>query len=139
MQLFVGTPGQTLCQSFEQNCFTSISESLIDETSEIFKSCDCLPDCNSIEFTYVRVVSRLATENAEDYVEVNGTIPLEASAAIYFGSEEYSGFKRYASYSTVSLLSNIGGFLGLFLGVSLLSVIETIYFFTLRFFNDLWF
>lgn len=78
-------------------------------------------------------------ESSEEFIEVNGSIPLESFVSIYFGSEEYSGYKRYASYGTVSLLSNIGGLLGLFLGISFLSVVETIYFFTLRFFNDLWF
>lgn len=109
---------------------------LVGESSKTFKKCDCLPDCNEIVYTYMRVDSRLNSETSAEYVEVNGTVPLEAFVSIYFGSDEYSGFKRYTTYGTVSILSDIGGFLGLFLGVSALSVIETVYFFTLRFFND---
>lgn len=116
---------------------TGAVESLLDETSEAHKSCDCLPDCNSVEYTYMRVDFKMTSESSAEYFEINGTIPIEALVSIYFGSEEYTGFKRYASYGTVSLLSNIGGLLGLFLGISVLSVVETIYFFTLRFFNDL--
>ena len=47
-------------------------------------------------------------------------------------------YKRCASHGIVRIVSNIGGVLGFFLGISLLSIIETIYFFTLRFINDLW-
>jgi hypothetical protein len=64
---------------------------------------------------------------------------LTAAVQVYFDDVEYIAYRRYASFGTVTLLSNIGGLLGLFLGVSVLSVIETIYFFTLRFIDDLWY
>lgn len=131
-----GNRNQKLCIDEDRIECPDKIPSLVGESSETFKKCDCLPDCNEIVYTYVRVDSRITSETSAEYVEVNGTVPLEAFVSIYFGSDEYSGFKRYATYGTVSILSDIGGFLGLFLGVSALSVIETIYFFTLRFFND---
>lgn len=127
-----------MCWHANQACINGVVGSMIDETSETSKRCDCLPDCNIIEYTFMRIDARMVSEGTTKYIEVNGTIPLEGLVSIYFGSDEYSGFKRYASYTPVSLLSNIGGFLALFLGISLFSVIETIYFFTLRFFNNLW-
>ena len=59
-------------------------------------------------------------------------------SSFYFGGDAFVAYKRYETYGRVALLSNIGGLLGLFLGISLLSVIEIIYFFTLRFIDDFW-
>lgn len=49
-----------------------------------------------------------------------------------FDADEYTALKRSATYGTVSFLSNFGGLLGLFLGMSALSVIEVFYFFGIR-------
>jgi acid-sensing ion channel, other len=103
---------------------------LVKANSEILKSCDCLPECNSIEYEFEVREAKLLQENETDQ--------LTASVSVYFGDDEYIAYRRYASYGTVTFLSNIGGLLGLFLGMSMLSIIETIYFFTLRFINDLW-
>ena len=62
----------------------------------------------------------------------------ESSVDVRFKEDDSIVYKRTASYGTVSLPSNIGRFLGLFLGISVLSVIETIYFFTLRLMSDIW-
>jgi amiloride-sensitive sodium channel len=61
-----------------------------------------------------------------------------ASATIYFDDDEYIAYKRYASYETVAFLSNIGGLLGLFLGVSIFSFVEILYFLTLRLVGNWW-
>jgi acid-sensing ion channel, other len=74
---------------------------------------------------------RITVENSSDFVYA-------ASGLVYFDKDEYVAYKRYPSHGTVSLLSNIGGVLGLFLGISVLSIVEMIYFFTLRFIANLW-
>lgn len=116
-------------------CVEGVRSNLMNENSVAFKNCDCLPDCNIVEYTYKQIESRM--NSTTNYIDVNGSISVEGSVSIFFGSDEYTGFKRYASYNTISLMSDIGGFLGLFLGISVFSVIEIIYFFTLRFFNNL--
>jgi Amiloride-sensitive sodium channel len=62
----------------------------------------------------------------------------KSSMSIYIAEDEVFVFKRYATYGIVTLLSNIGGLLGLFLGVSVLSVVEVFYFFVIRFINNMW-
>lgn len=96
-----------------------------------FKSCGCLPDCNDINYDYTIIKERFSVENQtkNEY---------ETSATIYFADYDYPAYRRYESQGTGTLLSNIGGFLGLFLGMSVLLIVETIYFFTLRFIDDLW-
>lgn len=64
--------------------------------------------------------------------------PLRESASIYFSQDEFIVYLRYTNFGIVTLLSNIGGLLGLFLGVSALSAVEFLYFFVIRLFNNLW-
>lgn len=46
--------------------------------------------------------------------------------------------QRRETYTIANILAIVGGLLGLFLGISLLSVIEFIYFITLRLFWRVW-
>lgn len=100
-------------------------------SSEEYKNNGCLPSCDTIDYNFEVLNERMNPEMNETFLDVR------YSASFYFGSDEFVAYKRFESYGTVGLLSNIGGLLGLFLGLSFLSVIETIYFFTLRLFDDL--
>lgn len=101
------------------------------KTDQEFTQNDCLPECNSIDYSYDVINEKMKPERNDTMYDIR------YSASVYFGSDEFVAYKRFESYGTVGLLSNIGGLLGLFLGLSALSVIETIYFFTLRLFGDL--
>ena len=55
---------------------------------------------------------------------------------IYFEKLHFVVHERGQLYTTIEIISNIGGLLGLCLGFSILSLVEFIYFFTARlFFN----
>lgn len=49
-----------------------------------------------------------------------------------YKSRQFVGMKRAEYYTKIDFLANCGGLLGLFVGASVLSIIETIYYFTLR-------
>ena len=101
----------------------------IEDDTEVHKTCNCLSACNSIDYEYDLVEEKITPENQ--------TIR-ESSLIIYFGDDEFVAYKRIESQGIVDLLSKIGSFLGLFLGISFLSIIEMIYFLTLRLFSDFW-
>jgi amiloride-sensitive sodium channel len=48
--------------------------------------------------------------------------------------DEFVGLERSEVFGIVDFIGNCGGLLGLFMGVSVLSIIEFIYYFTIRFF-----
>lgn len=121
-----------MCFPSEISCIKKLMRKLVDEESKTFKTCDCLPNCNSIDYEFEVVEEKLLQENSTQNLS-------KASVSIYFDEDEFIAYRRYASYGAVTFLSNIGGLLGLFLGISVLSLIETIYFFTLRFIDDLWY
>lgn len=125
------------CRERDHPCYNRIVKALENESSEIYRDCDCLPECNHIKYTVLNSASKLSPSHLRTYNNNNGTYSLEADVSILFSDDEYVAYRRFASYDTVSLLSDIGGYLGLFLGISFLSVIETVYFFTLRFINNI--
>jgi amiloride-sensitive sodium channel len=90
--------------------------------------CGCLPDCNTIEYSVTSIKQKLPWSNYSS---------LPSAATIQFGDTEFIAYRRYERFGGVTLLSNIGGLLGLFLGVSLLSIVELVYFFTLRIASNL--
>jgi Amiloride-sensitive sodium channel len=74
----------------------------------------------------------------EKFMRDNGSEGERASMSIYFADNEFIVMRRYASFRTVTFLSNIGGLLGLFLGASVMSFIEVFYFFVIRLVNNFW-
>lgn len=112
-------------------CFEKVEKTVSNENSETFKRCNCLSSCNSIDYDYKVYFEKM--NNPGD-----GGNTTSMSLSIYFDDDEFIVLKRYVSFGTVSLLSNIGGILGLFLGVSFLSLVEIFYFFIIRFINNLW-
>jgi Amiloride-sensitive sodium channel len=114
-------------------CFSNVDLSLVDEEGLTFKSCDCLDSCSFIDYKVVRYTTRMKYDERH-----RNDSSFSASGSVYFDDDEFIALKRSASYGNVGMLSNIGGLLGLFLGMSVLSVVETFYFFIIRFVNNLW-
>lgn len=55
-----------------------------------------------------------------------------ARLSIFFKEHQFITSKRSELYGPTDFLANCGGLLGLFMGVSLLSIVEVIYYATLR-------
>lgn len=55
-----------------------------------------------------------------------------ARLSIFFKEHQFITSKRSELYGLTDFMANCGGLLGLFMGVSVLSIIEVIYYFTLR-------
>ncbi|XP_037047236.1 pickpocket protein 28-like [Bradysia coprophila] len=98
--------------------------------SNVFDDCNCLPSCTS--YTYgVEQSHNIIKSKAE--CSHCGSIEKEtAIVRIFFNKKQFISSKRSKLYGHIELLANFGGLLGLFLGISLLSFVEIIYFFTLR-------
>ena len=56
-----------------------------------------------------------------------------ASLSLFFKEDQFWTSKRSELYNIVEVIANIGGILGLFMGVSILSVVELVYFIILHF------
>lgn len=97
--------------------------------------CNCLPACTSI--TYDAEISQ-ARYNWEDLFKAYKN-PIDefpgiqfARLSIFFKENQFITSKRSELYGPTDFMANCGGLLGLFMGVSLLSIVELVYFCTVR-------
>jgi acid-sensing ion channel, other len=119
---FIGDKTMRVCNEFgDKSCYEKAMLATQSET------CKCFPACTSIEFAIKNYEERTKSKDEHN-----------SSLTIQFASDEFIVYRRYASLGTVTLLSNIGGLLGLFLGLSALSVVEIFYFFVIKFISNLW-
>ncbi|XP_050536569.1 pickpocket protein 28-like isoform X2 [Daktulosphaira vitifoliae] len=97
------------------------------------KDCGCLPDCSSYSYDYN--VVKLFRNWSTSFTNVDH-FPKVAVANLYYKRKSISVTQRNALLPFNELLGNIGGLLGLFLGCSLISFFEIIYFFLIRLYFD---
>ncbi|GAB0099479.1 pickpocket protein 28 [Sergentomyia squamirostris] len=97
--------------------------------------CNCLPACTSI--AYDAEISQADFDWESLFIAYKN--PLDefpgvqlARLSIFFKETQFITSKRSELYGPTDFLANCGGLLGLFMGVSLLSIVEIIYFCTLR-------
>lgn len=122
-----GGKNEKICHHEDIAC---VENALERSSVNLEELCGCLPECNKIDYNFEIIEDKL-NRSFRNYRFT------EISASIQFIDDEFIAFKRFESFGGVSLLSKIGGLLGLFLGISLLSIVEVIYFVTLRLFDDL--
>ncbi|KAJ3655391.1 hypothetical protein Zmor_014523 [Zophobas morio] len=123
-----------------------VPENMISEemANKYFKKritkCDCKPSCNNWQYITEMsedefdVKKRLAFKFKEPLLE--DTDAKFSVMAIFFKREQFMALERAELYSVFDFISNFGGLLGLFIGFSLLSLVEILYFFTLRIFYN---
>ncbi|XP_026496020.2 pickpocket protein 28 [Vanessa tameamea] len=114
----------------------------LGEARRVAAECKCLPACTSIEYE--------AETSQADYdwkaifkafnlpIDEEDKDLLYARVMIFFKEAQFITSRRSELYGQTDFLANCGGLLGLFMGFSILSVAEIIYFLTLRLFCLFW-
>uniref|UniRef100_A0AAG5DGW4 Pickpocket n=1 Tax=Anopheles atroparvus TaxID=41427 RepID=A0AAG5DGW4_ANOAO len=104
-------------------------------SQDVLKSCNCLPACTFVQYN---------TEISQaqfDWPRLTTAIALFQEQLknshlsviyIYFKEAHFNSIKRDQIFGVADFIANCGGILGLFMGVSLLSIVEILYFFTMR-------
>ncbi|XP_035900497.1 pickpocket protein 28-like [Anopheles stephensi] len=108
----------------------------VDNSSRmLLQSCYCLPACIFLEYK---------TEMSQahfDWQRLTNTIHLferemnhseMSSISIYYKEAQFISIKRNQLFGLNDFIANCGGILGLFMGVSLLSIVEILYYFTMK-------
>jgi acid-sensing ion channel, other len=110
----------------EDTCAKTVKSKLIfDDNFSPRQNCSCLPLCNSIKYN----IKYFSTHQKQD----NETI-----LNFRFNTDDIVVYNRYQQFTASDVVSYIGGLLGLFAGISFLSVFEFFYFVTLRLFVNAW-
>ncbi|XP_058451931.1 pickpocket protein 28 [Malaya genurostris] len=125
-----------ICNKADAPCYEEI-KSFLAFRSNTSRLCNCLPGCFEISYTTVISTAELCIGNfkvREKLLSHNNSYARKNIALVYiFFSETY--FRSLIKGELVGFtdfLSNVGGLLGLFMGFSLISLAEVIYFITLR-------
>ncbi|XP_017046078.1 pickpocket protein 28 isoform X2 [Drosophila ficusphila] len=113
-----------------------------EDARGVESACNCMPACTSL--VYNTEISQanfdleemlLAEGDTEFLQEYPGSQMSRLS--IYFKQSQFITSKRSELYGMTEFLANCGGIFGLFMGFSILSMVEMIYHFTLRLFTNL--
>ncbi|XP_073848275.1 pickpocket protein 28-like [Musca autumnalis] len=144
-------PETPVCGSDKLSCYRKAKDNLLfkqfkqglKKTKPSIDDCDCLPACTSLDyeteisegsFDVANTID--AVSNLKDIREMYPDLTM-SMVWIYFKDNEFITSRRSELYGVTDLLANFGGVCGLFMGVSLLSIIEMLYHFTLRFWWNL--
>jgi acid-sensing ion channel, other len=115
-------------------CFYPFLRTSLDEFDSFFATdsvCKCLPSCNSIEYSYEMFEEEFDWDYSKyDYRRTS-------VSEFRYKDSDYFPLVRYQEFKDKDFLSYVGGLLGLFAGISVLSIVEFIYFFSLRLVVDL--
>lgn len=122
--MILGDEQTKICGSASIKCYRKAKKNL-ETNAELFREkCNCLPACIFIEY------------NAEiDHVQFNveSISNIQVGVlSIFYKNHQIEIIKRIELYTVVDFLANCGALLGLCLGISLLSIIEIVYYLTLR-------
>ncbi|CAG9767257.1 unnamed protein product [Ceutorhynchus assimilis] len=108
-----------------------------DESGETINSsdCDCLPGCTSLVYNAETSQADFMWQNLFQAYKANmSEFPgvMMTRINIFFKEQQFITSERNELYGQVDFLANCGGILGLFTGFSFLSIVEVIYFLSLK-------
>ncbi|KAJ0178602.1 hypothetical protein K1T71_005377 [Dendrolimus kikuchii] len=122
------------CMSEAEDELADIEASSSNSQGENVQRCDCLPSCYTVDYdaevlkTGFDITTVIKTAN-------NGTYENDikySRIVVFFQQPEFVSMRRSELFGKIDFVANCGGLLGLFLGFSVLSIVEVIYFVTLR-------
>ncbi|XP_035782625.1 pickpocket protein 28-like [Anopheles albimanus] len=127
-----------ICSRADARCYELVRNS-IAFTSNTSVSCSCLPGCFEISYVPDLTTAELHVGQfdiretmLEDVKDEKYAKENLALVYVFVKDTYYRSFTKGELVGFTDFLSNVGGLLGLFLGFSIISLIEVIYFVTLR-------
>ncbi|XP_031624499.1 pickpocket protein 28-like [Contarinia nasturtii] len=115
-----------VCSFYQQfKCVEHVENSLYNANL----TSKCLPVCDSITYDAEISISKIELKALSKFVPEGFKI---IKMSVLFKDQQYFGSLRSELYGTLDFLAACGGILSLFMGISLLSFIEIMYFATLR-------
>ena len=100
----------------------------ISDESEIYKMTGCISSCTKDEFDVVEA-SEMVPMKTWQTLGFGGTEPAGAKALklyMYFINGQYDEREQYVIYDLNSFIADVGGYMGLLLGMSLQGMFETV-------------
>lgn len=130
-------PNVPICRKQSQlQCVKNVENSLMQQVlNKTAISYNCFPACRSISYDAEMSMAKLDRYNHQKAIGQ----PVKTQRKrrylrvfISFKDEQFFSSRRAEVYTLIDFIANCGGILGLFMGISILSIVEIIYFSTLR-------
>ncbi|KAF5296274.1 hypothetical protein FQR65_LT10269 [Abscondita terminalis] len=128
-----------ICHHVNDLCSMRVKDSmeaLLSETDEK-DFCDCLPSCFRLDFekviSYAQIINK--TRPPDHYLHNKSRTYIRnniIAVDVYFEVTDFSRFTKNELYGSSDIIASVGGLLGLFLGFSILSIVEVLYYVTLK-------
>ncbi|XP_055320058.1 pickpocket protein 28-like [Sitodiplosis mosellana] len=130
-------PNIPICRKPSQlQCVKTVENSLMQQIlNKTAISYNCLPACRSVSYDAEISMARLDRYNHQRAMGQGGKLQRKrryTRVFISFKDEQFFSSRRAEVYTTIDFIANCGGILGLFMGISILSIVEIVYFSTLR-------
>lgn len=129
-------PSVSICRTSKQlTCVRDVESFLVQRIlNHTALDFNCLPACRSISYDAEMSMSRFDRFNHEKAMKKPNRQSKRrySRVLITFKDEQFFSSRRAEVYSLVDFIANCGGILGLFMGISILSIVEIVYFSTLR-------
>ncbi|XP_075972075.1 pickpocket protein 28-like [Anticarsia gemmatalis] len=136
------------CKLRDQNCVIKAHDDFLQGNVDIAEdNCHCLPACNTIDYDAEilktdfnlkkSIITEAHAQNPEAYSSSRGRGFDFSKLEMFFKRSQFVSINRSELFGLTDFLANIGGLLGVFLGFSFLSLVEIVYFATLRLFCSL--
>ena len=104
-------------------------------------SCDCFDECDSIKYNIEVIAHELIVDEnltVNRYMRLSTEHTFETELSFKFKDVDIVPLRRYRQITLTDFLAQSGGMMGLFAGISALSIIELFYFLTLRWMVNGW-
>ncbi|XP_037044105.1 pickpocket protein 28-like [Bradysia coprophila] len=142
--------GTKVCGIGRLGCYERAQKKLIEKVRStglsFLDKCNCLPACTQITYDVEISQAKVDWEVELGVISLNVLGPLigrrkrslkkkhydMAGLIIFFKEHQFISLKRSERFGLTDFFANCGGLLGLFMGISVISIAEVIYFFTLR-------
>lgn len=125
-----------ICSQHETKCVADVPKNF--STSYAFESkCDCKPSCDTLN--YNTKVSQAVFDFKKTFEAFGADLESEFPGArlsrlmVYVGNDYYTTTMEKAQNSIYETVAKIGGILAFFLGASLISLVEVLFYFIRRF------
>ena len=105
------------CDTFAQKDFLSNITKQIEAMGEleVYKTTGCSPSCSRREFTVTKLM------DTEQISPANRSV---AKVVFYYSSTKYKTKEQYLLFTVSDFIANVGGYLGLLLGHSVISLYD---------------
>jgi Amiloride-sensitive sodium channel len=103
----------------DDNCCERVRiEMLVEKSFSTEVNCSCYQTCDSVSY-----------HTKYKYTKIKSN---ETTVSLRMNTEDAVLYRRYQQFTFSDTVSYVGGLLGLFAGISMLSIVEIFYFFSLR-------